>query len=202
MRLDFAQRPGEELVEPVHPIQCPLAEATSPRPSIESSVMPGVTGAHMSHRRAVDGLGCRRPGCRSAMGTGGWSDAAGPGGPGRCMTAGHQPCAAAGHRQRPDTRADRPARHRPGHRDPGHRVLLPRRAMLRRGRIRRTRRHQPSQARSGRTIRYRLNRGADRALNRAIHTIAVTRMRCCSLPRPTSPAAELKATPTRRSCAV
>ena len=52
--------------------------------------------------------------------------------------------------------------------------------MPRRGRIRRTRRHQPSQARSGRTIRYRLNRGADRALNRAIHTIAVTRMRCCS----------------------
>ena len=52
--------------------------------------------------------------------------------------------------------------------------------MPRRGRIRRTRRHQPSQARSGRTIRYRLNRGADSALNRAIHTIAVTRMRCCS----------------------
>ena len=28
-------------------------------------------------------------------------------------------------------------------------------------------------------MRHRLNRGGDRALNRAIHTIAATRMRCC-----------------------
>ena len=35
------------------------------------------------------------------------------------------------------------------------------------------------QASSGNTVRYRLNRGGDRALNRAIHTIAITRMRCC-----------------------
>jgi len=38
---------------------------------------------------------------------------------------------------------------------------------------------KPLQASSGRTIRHRLNRGGDRALNRAIHTIAVTRMRSC-----------------------
>jgi transposase len=37
----------------------------------------------------------------------------------------------------------------------------------------------PLQASSGRTTRHRLNRGGDRALNRAIHTIATTRMRSC-----------------------
>lgn len=37
----------------------------------------------------------------------------------------------------------------------------------------------PIQASSGRTVRHRLNRGGDRALNRALHTIAVTRMRSC-----------------------
>ena len=34
-------------------------------------------------------------------------------------------------------------------------------------------------ASSGRTIRHRLNPGGDRALNRAIHAIALTRMRSC-----------------------
>jgi transposase len=37
----------------------------------------------------------------------------------------------------------------------------------------------PIPASSGRTIRHRLNRGGDRALNRAIHAIALTRMRDC-----------------------
>jgi transposase len=37
----------------------------------------------------------------------------------------------------------------------------------------------PVEASSGRTVRHRLNRGGDRALNSAIHTIAMTRMRCC-----------------------
>jgi transposase len=37
----------------------------------------------------------------------------------------------------------------------------------------------PLQASSVRTTRHRLNRGGDRALNRAIHTIAHTRMRSC-----------------------
>ncbi len=37
----------------------------------------------------------------------------------------------------------------------------------------------PLPASSGKTVRHRLNRGGDRALNSAIHTIAVTRMRCC-----------------------
>ena len=41
----------------------------------------------------------------------------------------------------------------------------------------------PLQASSGRTVRHRLNRGGDRALNRAIHTIAMTRMRCCPTTR-------------------
>jgi transposase len=37
----------------------------------------------------------------------------------------------------------------------------------------------PIPASSGRTVRHRLNRHGDRALNHAIHTIAVTRWRCC-----------------------
>jgi transposase len=37
----------------------------------------------------------------------------------------------------------------------------------------------PVPASSGRTIRHRLNRGGDRALNQAIHAIAVTRIRSC-----------------------
>ena len=37
----------------------------------------------------------------------------------------------------------------------------------------------PIPASSGRTIRNRLNRGGDRALNRATHDIAKTRIRCC-----------------------
>jgi transposase len=41
----------------------------------------------------------------------------------------------------------------------------------------------PVEASSGRTVRHRLNRGGDRALNAAIHTIALTRMRCCERTR-------------------
>ena len=37
----------------------------------------------------------------------------------------------------------------------------------------------PIPASSGRTIRHRLSRGGDRELNRAIHTIAISRMRTC-----------------------
>ncbi|HSL08393.1 MAG TPA: IS110 family transposase [Pseudonocardiaceae bacterium] len=41
----------------------------------------------------------------------------------------------------------------------------------------------PLEASSGRTVRHRLNRGGDRALNRAIHTIATSRMRSCPTTR-------------------
>jgi transposase len=37
----------------------------------------------------------------------------------------------------------------------------------------------PVPASSGQTVRHRLNRGGDRALNRAIHAIALVRMRSC-----------------------
>jgi transposase len=37
----------------------------------------------------------------------------------------------------------------------------------------------PLSASRGQTVRHRLNRGGDRDLNRAIHAIAVTRMRSC-----------------------
>jgi transposase len=39
----------------------------------------------------------------------------------------------------------------------------------------------PLQASSGRTVRHRLNRGGDRALNSTIHTIAMVRMRSCPM---------------------
>ena len=41
----------------------------------------------------------------------------------------------------------------------------------------------PLEASSGRTVRHRLNRGGVRALNRALHSIAVTRMRSCPTTR-------------------
>ena len=41
----------------------------------------------------------------------------------------------------------------------------------------------PLEASSGQTVRHRLNRGGDRALNRAIHTIALARMRRCPTTR-------------------
>jgi transposase len=41
----------------------------------------------------------------------------------------------------------------------------------------------PIPASSGRTIRHRLNRGGDRALNRALHDIVITRWRACSRTR-------------------
>jgi hypothetical protein len=37
----------------------------------------------------------------------------------------------------------------------------------------------PIPASSGKTVRHRLNHGGDRALNRAIHAIALTRIRSC-----------------------
>ena len=36
----------------------------------------------------------------------------------------------------------------------------------------------PLEASSGQHTRHRLNRGGDRALNRALHTVAITRIRC------------------------
>jgi transposase len=36
----------------------------------------------------------------------------------------------------------------------------------------------PIEASSGRVVRYRLNRGGDRQLNRALHTIVMLRERC------------------------
>jgi transposase len=36
----------------------------------------------------------------------------------------------------------------------------------------------PIETSSGQRCRHRLNRGGDRALNRALHTVAITRMRC------------------------
>jgi transposase len=57
----------------------------------------------------------------------------------------------------------------------------------------------PIEASSGQRFRHRLNRGGDRALNRALHTVATTRMRCHPRPAPTSCDAALRATPTATS---
>jgi transposase len=60
----------------------------------------------------------------------------------------------------------------------------------------------PLEASSGRTTRHRLNRGGDRQLNRALHVIAVTRMRTCARTRAyvTRRTAEGKTTPEIRRC--
>jgi transposase len=60
----------------------------------------------------------------------------------------------------------------------------------------------PLEASSGRTTRHRLNRGGDRQLNRAIHVIAVTRMRTCARTRAyvARRTAEGKTTPEIRRC--
>ena len=73
----------------------------------------------------------------------------------------------------------RTPRHRARHRRPGHR------GFSHPGRCRNDAAFAslagtcPIPASSGRTVRHRLNRGGDRALNRAIHTIATVRMRDC-----------------------
>jgi transposase len=60
----------------------------------------------------------------------------------------------------------------------------------------------PIPASSGRTVRHRLNRGGDRALNRAIHAIALVRMRSCPRARAyvARRTAEGKTTPEIRRC--
>ena len=56
----------------------------------------------------------------------------------------------------------------------------------------------PLEASSGQNTRHRLNRRGDRQLNRALHTIAVTRSRYCPTPRPTSPNEPPKAKPPEK----
>jgi transposase len=56
-----------------------------------------------------------------------------------------------------------------------------------------------TKASSGRITRHRLNRGGDRALDRAIHTIAHTRMCDCPTTRATSLAVSPRARTSRRS---
>jgi transposase len=59
----------------------------------------------------------------------------------------------------------------------------------------------PIPASSGRTTRHRINPYGDRNANRALHTIAISRLRYTSPPSPTPPAAPPKATPPARSAA-
>jgi hypothetical protein len=55
----------------------------------------------------------------------------------------------------------------------------------------------PIPASSGRTTRWRLNRGGDRALNRTLHTIAHSRMASCPAPATTPTADAAKANQRR-----
>ena len=94
-----------------------------------------------------------------------------------------QPDAAGRDRRGPRPRADRTPRYRPGQRRPGHRVLPPPRTIRDDAAFAALGGISPLQASSGRTVRHRLNRGGDRALNKAIHVIATTRMRECPTTR-------------------
>jgi transposase len=57
----------------------------------------------------------------------------------------------------------------------------------------------PIPASSGKTIRHRLNRSGDRQLNRALHTIALSRLQYEPKTAPTPTAAEPRARPTTKS---
>ena len=59
----------------------------------------------------------------------------------------------------------------------------------------------PIPASSGRTARHRINPYGDRNANRALHTIAISRLRYHQPPSPTPPAAPAKAKPPARSAA-
>ncbi len=59
----------------------------------------------------------------------------------------------------------------------------------------------PIQASSGMTVRHRLNRGGDRALNRAIHAIALVRMRSCPRTRAYAARRTAEERPSGRSAA-
>jgi transposase len=65
----------------------------------------------------------------------------------------------------------------PLERRPGAGQLVARRPPALRGRLRRPGRHQPDPHLPGQVTRYRLNRGGDRQLNRALHTIVLVRLR-------------------------
>jgi len=60
----------------------------------------------------------------------------------------------------------------------------------------------PVPASSGKTTRYRLNRGGDRQANAALHRAVLTECTGTNRPRPTSSGAPPKANPSPRSCAV
>jgi hypothetical protein len=62
-----------------------------------------------------------------------------------------------------------------------------------RGRLCRPGRHQPHPPSSGQVTRYRLNRGGDRQLNRALHTIVLVRLAPTPTPAPTWPGARPRA---------
>jgi hypothetical protein len=94
-----------------------------------------------------------------------------------------QPGSAADHRGRDGSRVDRAPRYRRGYRSSSHRVFLSPGRCRSDAAFAALSGTSPLQASSGKTVRYRLNRGGDRALNSAIHTIAITRRRCCPTTR-------------------
>jgi hypothetical protein len=59
----------------------------------------------------------------------------------------------------------------------------------------------PVEASSGKVVRHRLNRGGDRQLNRALHTIVMIRRATTRRPRPTPPGAPARARANGRSAA-
>lgn len=76
------------------------------------------------------------------------------------------------------TGAARRTRRGTGRRSPAAHQLVPLRTGQKRSGLRLAGGVAPLEASSGQRTRHRLNRGGDRALNRALHTVAITRIRC------------------------
>ncbi len=100
-------------------------------------------------------------------------------GAGRASRVGSRPGSAASHRGGDGSRVDRAPRHRCGHRSSSHRVVLPRRTLPKRRRVRCAVGHQSTagqQRQDGSASAQPRRRPSP---ERAIQTIAMTRMRCC-----------------------
>ena len=79
--------------------------------------------------------------------------------------------------RKPRSSAARPARRRCAVCRPGSALVVPPGPPPERGRVRAARRHRTDPSVLGQTIRYRLDRGGDRKLNRTLHLILNTRKR-------------------------
>jgi hypothetical protein len=169
LRIPLCARPSCPPPPPARPTGCapccatattatwPAAASPAPPWPPWPAACPATPAAPRRYATARSGASCKR--CETR-----------PGAEGQQRRAGR-------HRQPPGPRPHQPARHRPGHR---RQAIV---SFSHPGRCRhdaafaRLVGTSPIEASSGQTTRHRLNRGGDRALNKAIHVIATTRMR-------------------------